>query len=46
MNTFTKNNQDLNIQGISVRNPEGAEVELASLWTDRRILIDFLRHFG
>jgi hypothetical protein len=35
-----------NITGITVQSLEGEEIELDSLWADRRIVLAFLRHFG
>ena len=32
--------------GVTVLNPRGEEIELASLWSDRLIVLAFLRHFG
>jgi hypothetical protein len=34
------------ISGIKVQNTKGEPVELESLWSNRRVVIVFLRHFG
>jgi hypothetical protein len=34
------------ISKLTVKDIHGKEVELASLWSDRRIVLVFLRHFG
>lgn len=31
---------------LTITNMEGKQVELSSLWKDRRVLLVFLRHFG
>ncbi len=34
------------IQGLTVKNTEGGDVVLESLWKDRQVVLAFLRHFG
>ncbi len=34
------------LAGVTVRDRKGDALELASLWTDRQLLLAFLRHFG
>lgn len=34
------------INRLTVKDMHGKEVELASLWSNRRIVLVFLRHFG
>ena len=34
------------LSGIKVQNTKGESVELESLWSNRRVVIIFLRHFG
>jgi len=34
------------LAGVTVQDPDGVAVELASLWIDRPVLLAFLRHFG
>lgn len=34
------------ITGVMVKNVEGKEVALESLWKERRIVLSFMRHFG
>ncbi len=44
-----KVNEDImktRFEGISVKNLKGEDVLLNSLWSDRRIVLVFLRHFG
>jgi len=40
--------QDLEkrVSKLTVRDIQSKEVELESLWADRRIVLTFLRHFG
>lgn len=34
------------LKGITVKGLDGQEVELESLWKERRAVVAFLRHFG
>lgn len=34
------------LAGITVRNLDGEDVELESLWSDRRVILTFFRHYG
>jgi hypothetical protein len=34
------------LSGVKVQNTKGESVELESLWSDRRVVLVFLRHFG
>jgi hypothetical protein len=34
------------IGGMAVKNLEGNDIPLASLWAERRVVLAFLRHFG
>lgn len=34
------------LKGVTVKNLNGEPVELQSLWTDRRIILTFFRHYG
>ena len=34
------------ISGIKVQNTKGEDIELQSLWSNRRVVLVFLRHFG
>lgn len=34
------------LSGIKVQNMKGESVELESLWSSRRVVLVFLRHFG
>lgn len=34
------------LEGVTVKNPDGESIALASLWQDRQVVLVFLRHFG
>ena len=34
------------LEGVTVQNLNGEEVNLESLWADRRIVLTFFRHYG
>jgi len=34
------------ISKLTVKDTRGKEVEISSLWSERRIVLVFLRHFG
>lgn len=34
------------IQGLTIKNTNGEDVPLESLWKDRQVVLAFLRHFG
>ncbi|MDD2603335.1 MAG: hypothetical protein RBR20_04620 [Desulfobacterales bacterium] len=36
----------LEMDGLAVKNLEGDDVPLTSLWAERRVVLAFLRHFG
>jgi len=42
------NAQDIfeRLKGLTVKDVNGESVELLSLWSDRRVALVFLRHFG
>ncbi len=46
--SVTMNDDQLSpeIQGMNVKNIQGEDVLLGSLWKDRRVVLAFLRHFG
>jgi hypothetical protein len=34
------------IKGLSLQSLDGKSIPVASLWTDRQLVLAFLRHFG
>jgi hypothetical protein len=34
------------VAGVTIKALDGSEVELASLWKDRKVAIIWLRHYG